>query len=1051
MRSQALQEAQELARQQQAEATQRDEQKEEERRAAAAKQEEEARTLAVAAEAEKRARVEAEAKAQQEAKLEALLSDADRASREAEAMVERDAAEAAQRKAAALAQHAEGLLRQGHDANKGGDFAKARRCFQEAHALQKKPAALVSAANMALKMGEASTAKREYEQALKAEGLGEKLKAAINTKLQEATQLMDKQIRDEVQREAEAAAARIATEDAIRSLATQPLMEIDVAAANKHVAAAVGYGFEAADVEVAKARVAEAAKVQEAERVKQEKARKAAEEKARAEAKRALSAASPSKLADVDVDALRAAVEQARAVALPQADVDAAVFWLSQAERWHKADAALTAAMAPAVDDVDVAALRKAVGEAQSVKLPGAEEGATKLKAAEEAAAERKRKYLMRRESEKMLNAAMPGMFGKPDEKKLAKAIEVAKGAGADERQVAAAEAKLKEIELQKKRSEERLAAEQAQRSRLEAEEAAFAARVEAARKEAEAKAKREAEERALAAAAETARREVEQKAKLAAEAEARRAAEAEAARLAALAEQRAAAERAKSEAEEAARREAHAKRRHEATTELKRASEGPLAALDIARLAGALDAAAEAGVEGGVIEAAQEVMAQAQRRALAKEKLAAASAPAADDVDVVTLRAAVQEAQAVGLPAVAQATQKLKEAEAAVERRQKDAAAEAARREAAERARREADAELRASLPGLFGGGDSARLRAAIEQARAAGVAPASVSSAEAELLRLLGKEEAAEERNRLAAAEAARREAARREAEERAAAEAARREAEAEQKRAADEEAALHSRLEKELKAAAGLDRLFGSAEVTDVARLEAAIDAARAAAVTSEMLGKAEAKLAAIRIDASRKASSFERMQAQEAARREAEAAERKKASFEREQRQQHEQAEAAPPGPAPPARSRAPPVAPRRARGGFAATSGVGAGAAKEEGASSHLMGGAVGDGPKKIAPKTQPLPFAPSAPGMMAKLKARSSENLFEGAADGADGGAAPPPPARTGGFSAVAGAGGQQASGPKKISRPSAPLKFAPGAGGPAKAPVRMQRRGTGE
>ena len=45
-------------------------------------------------------------------------------------MVERDAAEAAQRKAAALAQHAEGLLRQGHEANRGGDFAKARRCFQ---------------------------------------------------------------------------------------------------------------------------------------------------------------------------------------------------------------------------------------------------------------------------------------------------------------------------------------------------------------------------------------------------------------------------------------------------------------------------------------------------------------------------------------------------------------------------------------------------------------------------------------------------------------------------------------------------------------------------------------------------------------------------------------------------------------------------------------------------------------------------------------------------------------------------------------------------------
>ena len=163
------------------------------------------------------------------------------------------------------------------------------------------------------------TAKREYEQALKAEGLGEKLKAAINS-LQEATQLMDKQIRDEVQREAEAAAARIATEDAIRSLATQPLMEIDVRRRTSQWRTRVGYGSEAADVEVAKARVATAAKVQEAERVKQEKARKAAEEKARAEAKRALSA-SPSKLADVDVASARR--RRAPTTTCTQADVDA--------------------------------------------------------------------------------------------------------------------------------------------------------------------------------------------------------------------------------------------------------------------------------------------------------------------------------------------------------------------------------------------------------------------------------------------------------------------------------------------------------------------------------------------------------------------------------------------------------------------------------------------------------------------------------------------------------------------------------------------------------
>ena len=43
--------------------------------------------------------------------------------------------------------------------------AQARHFFLEAHALQNKPAALLSAANMALKLREASTAKREYEQA----------------------------------------------------------------------------------------------------------------------------------------------------------------------------------------------------------------------------------------------------------------------------------------------------------------------------------------------------------------------------------------------------------------------------------------------------------------------------------------------------------------------------------------------------------------------------------------------------------------------------------------------------------------------------------------------------------------------------------------------------------------------------------------------------------------------------------------------------------------------------------------------------------------------
>ena len=76
--------------------------------------------------------------------------------------------------------------------------------------------------------------------------------------------------------------------------------------------------------------------------------------------------------------------------------------------------------------------------------------------------------------------------------------------------------------------------------------------------------------------------------------------------------------------------------------------------------------------------------------------------------------------------------------------------------------------------------------------------------------------------------------------------------------EEQAASAEAAKLATYDKELKDAAGLSGLFGSSEVTDVPRLEAAVNSAREAGVTSETLGKAEAKLAAIRIDAEKKRS-------------------------------------------------------------------------------------------------------------------------------------------------------------------------------------------------
>jgi len=184
-------------------------------------------------------------------------------------------------------------------------------------------------------------------------------------------------------------------------------------------------------------------------------------------------------------------------------------------------------------------------------------------------------------------------------------------------------------------------------------------------------------------------------------------------------------------------------------------------------------------------------------------------------------------EAEAVGLPSLAAAQQKLAAAEKVLAQKEELERREAGRREEQDKARREAEAELRAAMPGILTSAEPHRLQAAVDAAKLAGVSPAEIRAAEAKLGALWTKEAIAEEKARLAA-EAA--------------------------------ETAKLAHYEKELKAAAGLGGWagFGSQEVSDVLRLEAAIEAARGAGITSEVLGRAEAKLAAIRIDAEKQRS-------------------------------------------------------------------------------------------------------------------------------------------------------------------------------------------------
>ena len=78
-------------------------------------------------------------------------------------------------------------------------------------------------------------------------------------------------------------------------------------------------------------------------------------------------------------------------------------------------------------------------------------------------------------------------------------------------------------------------------------------------------------------------------------------------------------------------------------------------------------------------------------------------------------LREAATEAEAVGLPSLAAARQKLAAAEKVLAQKEELGRREAGRREEQEKLRREAEAELKAAMPGLLTSAEPHRLQAAV------------------------------------------------------------------------------------------------------------------------------------------------------------------------------------------------------------------------------------------------------------------------------------------------------------------------------------------------
>ena len=379
---------------------------------------------------------------------------------------------------------------------------------------------------------------------------------------------------------------------------------------------------------------------------------------------------------------LEAVLAACRACNAPAHEVEAGQARLVQVIKWQK----LSAALVPnAEGEWDLATLRDALEEASAAGLPPMPEAQATLLRAEEAAKERVVRQKMRREAEKNLNAAMPSMFGmnKTDAARLGKAVDIAKKAGVDDKLIAAAELKLQPMR-----------AEAEAKAKVEADKLAYEERMrpilEAARREAEERTNADAEARMVASAYEAARREAEDRVRIAGQAEAT-----------------------------AAMTEAEALRCQGASNELRLAAGVSLGMLDLPRLMRAVDAADEAGVDLEQIRAAQQTLATAQRRAAAKEGLVAALAPSVEeltssDAALFRLREAAAEAEAVGLPSLAAAQQKLAAAEKVLAQKEELGRREAGRREEQDKARREAEAELKAAMPGLLTSAEPHRLQAA-------------------------------------------------------------------------------------------------------------------------------------------------------------------------------------------------------------------------------------------------------------------------------------------------------------------------------------------------
>ena len=410
-RAAATQRAEARARREEQERKQQEAEREAEaRRAALAEEQEKARRIEAARrEVEEKARLKEEAEARAEARRAAAAAeearrqaedvaraDAEEAARLAAAEAAAEAArreeeearreeEAAAREAAAQLEAAEALMEAGRASNAQGDHAGARRSFLAARGLHPGlHVALVSAANMAAKLGEMDVAVREWEEVVATEGVPEKVRDSTQRKLRAAAEQSKR-------RDAEREQRRIGAQKRIKKLSAMPPDAIDTAAL-RH---AIGVAEEAGVAPEAVASAAAALAV--AEPIAAQRAAEAAR--------------------------VKAAKEEARRSA---------------------AAAALERQMAPPLSR---AMLRTALAEAEAAGV-GPMVGAAQqlLRDAERDDEERAAGTRARRASLRALNDALPSMLQRADPLKLEAACRRARAAGVDPREVAAAEATLRDV-----------------------------------------------------------------------------------------------------------------------------------------------------------------------------------------------------------------------------------------------------------------------------------------------------------------------------------------------------------------------------------------------------------------------------------------------------------------------------------------------------------------------------------------------------------------------------------------------------------------------------